>query len=71
MSGKLRHTFQIISINGEPIAARSWEDTTLFPAFSEIVIRARFLDFPGTLVSRCHVLGHEDRGMMGVVEGVS
>ncbi|MDQ3779357.1 MAG: multicopper oxidase family protein [Chloroflexota bacterium] len=62
--------FQVVSINGEPFAARSWEDTTSIPAFGEIVIRTRFLDFPGTFVYHCHILDHEDRGMMGVVEVV-
>ena len=38
------------------------------PVFGEIVIRTRFLDYPGRFVYHCHVLPHEDRGMMGVVE---
>jgi len=62
--------FQVIEVNGEPVAAHSWEDTTPIPAFGEIVIRTRFLDFPGKFVYHCHILDHEDRGMMGVVEVV-
>src|SRR5829696_3729641 len=62
--------FQVIEVNGEPIAAHSWEDTTPIPAFGEIVIRTCFLDFPGKFVYHCHILDHEDRGMMGVVEVV-
>ena len=30
----------------------------------------RFLDFTGKFVYHCHVLGHEDAGMMGVIEVV-
>ncbi len=62
--------FQVIEINGEPVDAYSLEDTTPIPAFGEIVIRTRFLDFPGKFVYHCHLLDHEDQGMMGVVEVV-
>lgn len=62
--------FQVISVNGEPVDAWSWEDTTPLPAFGEVVIRSRFLDFPGKFVYHCHILDHEDMGMMGVVEVV-
>jgi FtsP/CotA-like multicopper oxidase with cupredoxin domain len=60
--------FQVIAIEGEPLNAYSWEDTTSIPAFGEIVMRTRLLDFAGKFVYHCHVLSHEDRGMMGVVE---
>ncbi len=63
--------FQVVSVNGEPVDADSWEDTTPIPAFGEIVIRSRFLDFPGKFVYHCHILDHEDRGMMGVVEVIA
>jgi len=36
-----------------------------------IRIRHRFLDFPGKFVLHCHILGHEDRGMMQLIEVVS
>src|SRR5215211_5911414 len=62
--------FQVIEVNGEPVDAYSWEDTTPLPAFGEVVIRTRFLDFPGKFVYHCHLLDHEDQGMMGVVEVV-
>jgi suppressor of ftsI len=63
--------YQVVEINGEPVDAYSWEDTTPIPAFGEIVIRTRFLDFPGKFVYHCHLLDHEDAGMMGVVEVVA
>jgi len=40
------------------------------PPDGEVVIRTRFLDFAGRFVYHCHILGHEDAGMMGVVEVV-
>lgn len=35
-----------------------------------IKIRSRFVDFPGKFVLHCHILGHEDRGMMQLIEVV-
>jgi FtsP/CotA-like multicopper oxidase with cupredoxin domain len=32
-----------------------------------VKIRHRFVDFPGTFVLHCHILAHEDRGMMQLV----
>ena len=31
-------------------------------------MRSRFVDFPGVYVIHCHILAHEDRGMMALVE---
>ena len=31
-------------------------------------MRSRFVDFPGNYVIHCHILAHEDRGMMTVVQ---
>jgi FtsP/CotA-like multicopper oxidase with cupredoxin domain len=61
--------FQVMSVNGEPVFPH-YEDTTLLPPNGEVVIRTRFLDFTGRFVYHCHILGHEDAGMMGVVEVV-
>ncbi|HEX7151622.1 MAG TPA: multicopper oxidase domain-containing protein [Thermoanaerobaculia bacterium] len=35
-----------------------------------IRIRSRFVDFAGSFVLHCHILGHEDRGMMQLVRVV-
>ena len=34
-------------------------------------MRSRFVDFTGTYVLHCHILIHEDRGMMQLVEVVT
>jgi FtsP/CotA-like multicopper oxidase with cupredoxin domain len=34
-------------------------------------MRSRFVDFPGTYVLHCHILIHEDRGMMQLVRVVN
>jgi FtsP/CotA-like multicopper oxidase with cupredoxin domain len=31
-------------------------------------MRSRFADFPGVFVQHCHILAHEDRGMMQLIE---
>jgi FtsP/CotA-like multicopper oxidase with cupredoxin domain len=31
-------------------------------------MRSRFVDFPGVYVIHCHILAHEDRGMMAIIE---
>jgi FtsP/CotA-like multicopper oxidase with cupredoxin domain len=54
-----------------------WRDTIAIPASTGTIaepnvgyvrIRSRFVDFPGTFVLHCHILDHEDRGMMQMVE---
>lgn len=62
--------FQVISVNGDPYDAHGYEDTVPLPPNSETVIRTQFLDYAGKFVYHCHILGHEDFGMMAVVEVV-
>lgn len=52
-----------------------WGDVVLIPARGGtpaqdgyVKIRSRFSDFPGLFVLHCHILGHEDRGMMQMVK---
>lgn len=64
--------FQVISINGQPLAKPEWRDTIFVPQQDDntpgtIVIRSRFLDFTGLFVLHCHILTHEDIGMMQTV----
>jgi FtsP/CotA-like multicopper oxidase with cupredoxin domain len=56
--------FQVIEINGEPLPDRPWMDTVIVPAAGVVKIRTRFEDFPGDFVMHCHILPHEDAGMM-------
>jgi len=61
--------FQVMSINGQTQAPH-YKDTIPVPAQGEMVMRTRFLDYTGKYVYHCHILAHEDAGMMGVVEVV-
>jgi len=40
----------------------------ILPANGEVVVRMQFEDFVGRFVYHCHILPHEDTGMMGTVE---
>ncbi|MDA8017261.1 MAG: multicopper oxidase domain-containing protein [Thermoanaerobaculia bacterium] len=47
-----------------------WQDTVWIPrSGGRVVFRSRFPDFVGTWVNHCHILLHEDNGMMQVVQG--
>ncbi|MFE6962207.1 multicopper oxidase family protein [Streptomyces sp. NPDC057696] len=61
--------FQLMSVNGKPYdATHGWYDTVNIPAKGEIVIRIRFTDFTGRTVLHCHILQHEDLGLMAVLD---
>ena len=64
--------FQVVAVNGKPVdEIVSWEDTRGLPPSGSITIRHRFLDYPGKFVFHCHLLFHEDNGMMGIVEVIA
>jgi suppressor of ftsI len=63
--------YQVVAVNGRPVPVRYSEDTTGVPPLGEITIRTRFLDFPGRWVYHCHILLHEDNGMMGTVRALA
>lgn len=49
--------------------APRWMDTVPIPRNGgRVVFRTRFLDFTGMWVNHCHLLLHEDNGMMAVME---
>ena len=63
--------YQVVAVNGQPVPLRYHEDTTAIPPFGEITMRTRFEDFPGRWVFHCHILLHEDHGMMGTVNALA
>ncbi|MDX1675153.1 MAG: multicopper oxidase family protein [Longimicrobiales bacterium] len=60
--------FQVLDVNGEPVAYRRWEDTVNVPKHGWVRLIVRFDDYPGKWMFHCHILDHEDAGMMGVFE---
>jgi bilirubin oxidase len=60
--------FQLLDRNGVPVAYRSWKDTVNVPKHETARFIVRFDDFRGKWMFHCHILDHEDQGMMGVLE---
>ncbi|HTE83290.1 MAG TPA: multicopper oxidase family protein [Dehalococcoidia bacterium] len=60
--------FQVTSINGQPLAEPEWRDTVILPRNGTLTFRSRFLDFTGRYVLHCHMMNHEDMGMMQLIE---
>lgn len=65
----------VVRSSDKPDMAPYWADTIALPAGTpekpgSITFRSRFLDFRGAYVLHCHMLAHEDMGMMQVVEVV-
>ena len=44
-----------------------WMDTVGIPPGGWVRLRQRFPDFPGLFVCHCHILTHEDQGMMQLI----
>jgi suppressor of ftsI len=63
--------FQVMKVNGKPYHAHGLQDVVTIPREGgSVVIRVPFEDFPGHFVFHCHILGHEDAGMMQTVDVV-
>ena len=63
--------FQVVEIGGQPQPDRPWRDTVVVPRPAKggsTVIRTRFLDYTGIFMLHCHMMNHEDLGMMQSVE---
>jgi len=61
--------FQVISRNGQlpPDEERGYKDTVFVGVGEEVHIRIRF-NQPGLYMYHCHILEHEENGMMGQVK---
>jgi FtsP/CotA-like multicopper oxidase with cupredoxin domain len=76
--------FQVTHVNGVPLAVPKWQDTINVPHGTgflpappipspdnipgSVTIRTRYEDFVGLFVLHCHLLDHEDLGMMQTVQ---
>ena len=56
--------FEVISVGGVTQPPGTIHDTIWIPEKSEVVIRQRYKEFKGKAVYHCHILPHEDTGMM-------
>ncbi|MBJ7329252.1 MAG: multicopper oxidase family protein [Solirubrobacteraceae bacterium] len=61
--------FQVTKINGKAVDRESYEDTVPIPPNDgSVTLRQRYRTYTGQFVFHCHILGHEDGGMMSLVE---
>lgn len=60
--------FQVLDRNGVPEPFRCWKDTVNVPKHETARFIVRYDNHPGKWMFHCHILDHEDHGMMGVLE---
>ena len=58
---------QIVEQRGEAVDAVLWQDVVNVPARGSTRVRIAFDTFSGRTVYHCHILDHEDAGMMGAL----
>lgn len=58
------HTNPFQIVNASP----AWYDVALIPAGRSLRIRHQFTDYTGTAMYHCHILDHEDLGMMATLQ---
>ena len=64
--------FKITKRNGKVLDTPLWRDTYVLTklAGDTITFESNFVDFPGKFVEHCHIVAHEDLGMMSAIEVV-
>ncbi len=60
--------FQVLERNGVPEPFREWKDVVNVRKHESVRFVVRFDDFAGMWMYHCHILDHEDHGMMGILE---
>lgn len=60
--------FELTKVNGVPLPKPIWLDTAILPRYGSITFRTRFEDFTGIFMMHCHMMNHEELGMMQTVE---
>jgi FtsP/CotA-like multicopper oxidase with cupredoxin domain len=58
------NAFEVISIAGKPMPPGTIQDTVWVPQDQLVIIRMRFKQWVGKSVYHCHIIPHEDVGMM-------
>lgn len=62
------YPFQVRSRNGVAEPYRAWKDVVNLRAGETVRLAVPLSSFSGKTVFHCHIVEHEDRGMMGVLE---
>ncbi len=69
-----QNDYRVLSINGRRVNVRSDQDIVPLPPIDakgvpgRVVIDVPFQDFSGRYVMHCHILDHEDAGMMALLD---
>jgi len=58
--------FQVLDVDGVPPAHQGWKDTVIIPRYKTLRFAVR-QGTPGHWMYHCHILEHQERGMMGVL----
>ncbi|HEX6953951.1 MAG TPA: multicopper oxidase domain-containing protein, partial [Agromyces sp.] len=58
---------QLVEVDGAPVDVVDVRDVVRVPAGGSAVVRIDFSGITGRTVYHCHILDHEDLGMMGVI----
>ncbi len=58
---------QLVEENGQPVETPTWLDVVNLPARGWVKVLIAFERFGGKTVYHCHILDHEDLGMMGII----
>jgi FtsP/CotA-like multicopper oxidase with cupredoxin domain len=61
------YPFQVLSVDGVPVGFPAWKDVVNVRAGGRVRIAVPLRDFGGRTVFHCHIVEHEDLGMMGVL----
>ena len=63
------NAFQVEEPGASGTTKGDWHDTIIVKANTDpVIIKTRYDDFDGPFVLHCHILHHEDEGMMSLVE---
>jgi len=64
--------FQVVAFNGKPVPFYGYRDNIYIPTSGSVTVRIPFTDpiILGKFVYHCHILEHEDGGMMSVIQVV-
>lgn len=60
--------FRVLGDGTDAGVSPGWKDTVNVPANGAVTVRVAFADIPGRAVYHCHILDHEDLGMMATIE---
>ncbi|MGR2752287.1 multicopper oxidase family protein [Agromyces arachidis] len=58
---------QLVEVDGVPLDRVDVRDVVPVPALGRVVVRIAFEGITGRTVYHCHILDHEDLGMMGII----